>query len=197
MIQRPQIFYNQSCFFLTIRLARPVVVSLVAEVDALRAAYLKMQHHHPVVCHAMVVLPDHIHAVWGMPDTTTEIGHRIGMLKSRFSRALPDVAPSSGAPKLREGERGIWERGYDLRRITTAQDRTLAVRWCWANPVKHGFCHHPQEWAYSSLHRDIRKRGASLAALQTPATGRHSRNRATASAAPASGNATRTSPAMA
>ncbi|MBB5514346.1 putative transposase [Rubricella aquisinus] len=197
MTQRTDLFDDLCCFFLTIRLARPTVVSLVAEVDALRAAYLKMQKHHPVTCHAMVVLPDHLHAVWSMPETATEIGNRVGMLKSRFSRALPDVAPSPGVPKMRDGERGIWLRGYDHHPIPTAEARANAVRWCWNNPVKHGLCARPEDWPYSSLHRDMRKQNASLRALHTPATGRQSRNSATASAAPSNGIATRASPAMA
>lgn len=28
------------------------------------------------------------------------------------------------------------------------------LRYCWWNPVKHGFVTQPEDWTYSSYHRD-------------------------------------------
>lgn len=142
--------------FLTLRLAKPNTVSLVSHVDALRTAYLKVQLHHPMRCDAMVVLHDHLHAVWSLPRSDSDIAHRVGMLKSRFSRAVPDAPPSPSFDRLRTGERGIWARGYQTRPIETVTHMSLAMRWCWENPVRHGLCQRMEEWPYSSLHRDIR-----------------------------------------
>jgi putative transposase len=33
------------------------------------------------------------------------------------------------------------------------------VRYCWLKPLKHGLVAAPQDWLYSSVHRDVRYRG--------------------------------------
>ena len=32
------------------------------------------------------------------------------------------------------------------------------VRYCWLNPVKHGYVDDPEEWPYSSVHAAMRRR---------------------------------------
>jgi putative transposase len=40
---------------------------LVDHIDALRAVVAKTRERYPFVIDAVVVLPDHIHAVWTLP----------------------------------------------------------------------------------------------------------------------------------
>lgn len=35
-------------------------------------------------------------------------------------------------------------------------DLEAHIRYCWLNPVKHGFVERSTDWAASSIHRDIR-----------------------------------------
>ena len=44
---------------------------LTDHIDALREATRLKQTRHPFTIDAMVVLPDHIHAVWTLPDART------------------------------------------------------------------------------------------------------------------------------
>ncbi|MGB5068975.1 MAG: hypothetical protein WBO29_16580 [Albidovulum sp.] len=63
-------------------------------------------------------------------------------------------------PGLRVDKReaAIWQRRYWEHHIRDAADFDAHVRYCWINPVRHGFVGRPVEWPYSSIHRDIRLR---------------------------------------
>jgi putative transposase len=83
---------------------------LVDHVDALRDAVEKTRERYPFVIDAIVVLPDHIHAVWTLPQGDADFSLRWRLIKSCFARALPET----GADKRRsQGEDG----GLRLRLI--------------------------------------------------------------------------------
>lgn len=52
-------------------------------------------------------------------------------------------------------ERGIWQRRFWERHIRHEADFAAHLRYCWGNPVKHGLAEKPEDWDYSSVHRDI------------------------------------------
>jgi putative transposase len=54
---------------------------------------------------AIVVLPDHLHFIWSLPDNDSDFAAGWRLIKTTFSRALPAgerISPS----RLRKGERG-------------------------------------------------------------------------------------------
>ena len=54
-------------YFFTLCLEDRGSTALVDHVALLRNAYAKTVAELPVICRAMVVLPDHLHAVWTEP----------------------------------------------------------------------------------------------------------------------------------
>ena len=60
-------------------------------------------------------------------------------------------------PGLRHNkrERAIWQRRFWDHHIRDEADYAAHVRYCWMNPVKHGFVERPVDWPHSSIHRDI------------------------------------------
>ena len=56
--------------------------------------------------------------------------------------------------KIEKGDAGIWQRRFWEHHIRGPEDYANAVRYCWNNPVKHGFVQRPEDWPYSSVHRD-------------------------------------------
>ncbi len=56
------------CYFFTAALACRTDRYLVDYIDALRAAFLKVKQAHPFRLDALVVLPDHWHCVWTLPE---------------------------------------------------------------------------------------------------------------------------------
>jgi putative transposase len=102
-----------------------------------------------------VVLPDHLHAVWTLPEADSDFSTRWRLIKSRFSRALGATGHRS-ASMLAKNERGIWQRRFWEHHIRDEADFAAHVRYCWGNPVKHGLVERAVDWPYSSIHRDIR-----------------------------------------
>ena len=84
---------------------------LVRHVDVLRDAFRAVRASHPFELSAIVVLPDHLHCVWRLPEGDTNYPTRWRLIKSRFSRAIPaneHVSPS----RWKKSERGLWQRRY-------------------------------------------------------------------------------------
>lgn len=105
---------------------------------------------------AVVVLPEHLHAIWTLPAGDSDFSERWRRIKGRFSRSLA-VDEKRSASKRAKGEKGVWQRRFWEQVIRGEDDLARCKRYCWFDPVKHGFVEHPTDWKYSSLHRDTRK----------------------------------------
>ena len=139
--------------FFTVNLADRSSTVLVEQIDALREAVRVTRQERPFGIEAWVVLPDHMHCVWTLPKGDGDYATRWRLIKSRFSRGLPKgrLRPSH----VRRDERGIWQRRFWEHHIRDEADYAAHVEYCWFNPVKHGYVDNPEDWPYSSFHRDI------------------------------------------
>jgi putative transposase len=144
-----------ACVFFTVALADRGSQLLVKEVERLRAAVQETMTERPFRIETWVVLPDHLHAVWTLPEEDADYSVRWRLIKARFSRGLP-VGPLRRSHEARK-ERGIWQRRFWEHHVRGDDDLADHVRYCWWNPVKHGLAEKPEDWPYSSVHRDIRE----------------------------------------
>jgi putative transposase len=55
-------------FFFTVNLAERKLSLLTTHIDLLRFAFHETRGRHPFAIEAIVVLPDHLHTIWTMPD---------------------------------------------------------------------------------------------------------------------------------
>ena len=140
--------------FFTLALAERGGRLLVAEVEALREAVRATRAEGPFRIDAGVVLPDHLHAVWTLPEGDADSATRWRLIKSRFSRELlcGPLRPSHAA----RSERGIWQRRTWEHHTRDEADRAAQVRYCWRNLAKHGFMERAEDRPYSSVHRAMR-----------------------------------------
>lgn len=151
-----RVYVPGGCYFFTVNLrVRQGNDLLVRHIKALREAVAATRRDHPFVIHAMVVLPDHLHALWRLPYGDPDFSTRWRLIKASFSRAVPAgerVTPS----RARRGERGLWQRRFWEHLIRDERDWRQHVDYIHYNPVKHGHVPRPVDWPYSSLHRFIR-----------------------------------------
>jgi putative transposase len=103
----------------------------------------------------MVVLPDHIHAVWTLPEGDCDFPVRWRLIKMRFSKSIAPGEPLTASRRVR-GERGIWQRRYWEHAIRDERDYKHHIDYCLFNPVKHRLVANVEDWPYSSFHRDNR-----------------------------------------
>lgn len=99
-----------------------------------------------------MVLPDHLHCLWRLPEGDCDYSTRWRLIKSRFSRGLP-MGPLRDSHILRQ-ERGIWQRRFYEHHIRDDEDFAAHMRYFGLNPVKTWSCRPPEDWPYSSFHRD-------------------------------------------
>ena len=104
-------FLPGGSFFFTANLADRRLRLLTNHIDLLRNAFRDVRLRHPFKIEAIVVLPDHMHAIWTLPEGDADFARRWRLIKSAFSRGLPDRELIS-ASRAEKGERGIWQRRY-------------------------------------------------------------------------------------
>ncbi len=140
--------------FFTVALAERGSDLLVREIGRLREAVGATRAERPFRIDAWVVLPDHLHCVWTLPEGDADYSTRWSVIKARFSRAVREGArrPSHVARR----ERAVWQRRFWEHHIRDERDYAAHIRYRHANPVKHGFVDRPENWPHSSVHRDIR-----------------------------------------
>ena len=139
--------------FFTVALAVRGSALLTDEVARLRGAVAVTRKERPFEIDAWVVLPDHLHCIWTLPAQDHDFSTRWRLIKARFARGLPKG-------RLRDShvarqERGIWQRRFWEHHIRDQADMDAHLRYCWFNPVKHGLVARPEDWPYSSVHREI------------------------------------------
>jgi putative transposase len=127
---------------------------LVEQVCALRDAFTLVRRKHPFTIDAMVVLPDHLHCLWTLPNHDSDYGVRWGLIKAAFSRKLAATERRS-VSRRRRGERGIWQRRFWEHAIRNEADFARHADYIHYNPVKHGWAKAPLEWEYSSFGRFV------------------------------------------
>ena len=143
-------------YFFTVKLAVPAAPLLTERIGNLRTAWGATGAELPFRTDAVVILPDHLHAVWTLPPGDADFPERWRRIKARFSRAVGRTAPWS-ASKRATRETGLWQRRYWEHAIRDEADFRMHVAYCWGNPVKHGLVARAAAWTFSSIHRDIRR----------------------------------------
>src|SRR6185437_4154379 len=99
-------FIAGGAFFLTVNLAERRLALLTTHIDELRAAFRETRARHPFTIEAIVVLPDHLHAVWTLPEGEADFATRWRLIKSAFSRNIAAgerVSPSRAAKGAASG----------------------------------------------------------------------------------------------
>lgn len=142
---------GRTCFF-TVNLERRRDRILTANIGALRNAFRETRATLPFDLVAIVVLPNHLHCIWTLPEGDADNARRWARLKARFSRGVPHegvLRPS----QIARGERGIWQRRFWERSLLDEHDLRSHVEYIHYNPVKHGLAARAIDWPYSSFHR--------------------------------------------
>ncbi len=142
-------------FFFTLNLNDRSATLLVDHIGSLKQAVREVKVRHPFDILAMVVLPDHLHALWRLPDDDGDYPLRWSLIKAGFSRQLPPLETVNLSRRLKR-ERGVWQRRYWEHRIRDEQDLQRHFDYIHFNPVKHGHAPRAVEWPHSSIHRYVR-----------------------------------------
>ncbi len=119
----------------------------------------------PVTVNAIVLLPDHLHAMWTLPTGDTEYPKRWGGTKKEFTKAwlttvgqaVPDNSSFLSTARQRERRRDVWQPRYWEHTVKDENDFERHFDYIHWNPVKHGHARCPHEWPHSSFHRYVER----------------------------------------
>jgi len=154
MVRYPPDFTPGATYFFTATLHDRRATTLVDHIDLLIEAIAATRERRPFRCLALVVLPDHLHAIWRLPEGDADYPGRWRSIKSGFVRRLRKAgsAPSSDVQRPAR----IWQSRYWEHRIRDGRDLEAHVDYVHYNPVKHGHASAPEAWPHSTVHAWIR-----------------------------------------
>ena len=143
-------------YFFTVNLADRRADHLTRHSDLLRDVIHRVKMAHPFHIDAMVVLPDHIHTMWTLPEDDADYPMRWSLIKAGFSRGLATTERINDSRQSKR-ERGVWPRRYWEHLIRDDRDYATHVDYMHINPVKHEYVIRAVDWPHSSIHQYIER----------------------------------------
>jgi putative transposase len=151
-----RIYAKGATWFFTVNLADRRSRLLTDEIEILKNAHRYVLSRHPFSIDAMVVLPDHLHAIWTLPEDDADYSMRWRLIKTAFSRAIP-LQEEISESRFNRKERGIWQRRFWEHRIRDEVDYEKHINYVHINPVKHGHVSKVSDWPFSTFHKFVEK----------------------------------------
>lgn len=126
--------------------------------QVLREGINYVRQSMPFVIEAWVLLPDHLHAIWTLPEHDDRYAARWAVIKSCVTRGcgrLFDAGVKVNISREKRQEGSIWQRRFWEHAIRDEPDFHRHLDYIHWNPVKHGYVKNPTDWPYSTIHRFI------------------------------------------
>ena len=155
MVQYRRNLVPGGTFFFTVALRDRRATTLTENINTLREALRSTLRQRPFVIDAMVVLPDHAHAIWTLPSDDADFAGRWRLLKSFFTQSL--LRTGVDLSRNTRGEYNLWQPRYWEHTVRDEEDLERCVDYTHWNPRKHGLVRRIQDWPCSSFHRFVRE----------------------------------------
>jgi putative transposase len=155
-------------YFFTVNLAQEGATALTDHIDLLRKAYRAAAAELPIDCRAMVILPDHIHAVWTLPPGDADFSRRWQKIKAQFTFAT-GLRGMQSRSMMEKREAGLWQRRFWEHMVRDPAEEERAIAHCLSDPVRHGYVEQAADWPFSTIHRDLRAKVGASPTLRTVA----------------------------
>ncbi|MEA3278965.1 MAG: transposase [Pseudomonadota bacterium] len=147
-----------SFFFTVVTEQRRPIFGDTAIVDLLRDALRSVKESRPFDMDAMVVLPDHLHCIWTLPNGDADFATRWRLVKTWFTKHCNSELRTRPDPsRSRRSEQAIWQHRYWEHLLRDERDFEGHVDYIHFNPVKHGYVARPRDWPHSSFHAFVAK----------------------------------------
>ena len=155
MVRYRRNFIPGGTWFFAVTLADRRSTALVEHVEALRLAFRTARCERPFCIDAIVVLPDHLHAILTLPPNDADFSGRWRRIKGHFSSEL--IRTGHGIKRWSNGDLALWQRRFWEHTIRDDSDFARHVDYIHFNPVKHGLARRVRDWPHSSFHRLVRE----------------------------------------
>ena len=143
-------------FFTVVTDRRAPILCTPSSRKFLREAIQACQAEYPFEMSAVVLLPEHLHALWVLPSGDCDFSKRWAIIKRTFTESyLANGGREQRVTKgrQRQGRRGVWQPRFWEHMIRDETDYERHFDYIHYNPVKHGHVTRPQDWKWSTFHR--------------------------------------------
>lgn len=145
-------------FFTVVTFERRPLFSDAENIALLRQAFATVKTRHPFSIDALVLLPDHLHCLWTLPEGDDDFSMRWMSIKREFTRHCPPQYKSHVcAARHAKREQAVWQRRFWEHCIRDDDDFERHCDYIHYNPVKHGYAAIPAEWPYSTFQRFVER----------------------------------------
>jgi putative transposase len=143
-------------FFTVVTYKRTPFLTLPGHVALLRDAFRYVMNRHPFAIDAFVLLPDHLHCIWTLPEGDWDYSKRWRLIKGYFTRHCDETARGNPSEsRKRKNEHNVWQRRFWDHMIRDDRDFEKHMDYIHYNAVKHGLVHYPLQWPHSSIHKFV------------------------------------------
>ncbi len=142
-------------YFFTVNLLNRKQTLLTDHIDELRESFRTVKKELPFTIDAIVILPEHLHCIWTLPESSADYSKRWQRIKSLFTRMV-NIESAVSKSRTRKGEKGVWQRRFWEHTIRDQNDYNRHFDYIHFNPVKHGYVECVRDWEYSSFHHYVR-----------------------------------------
>ncbi len=142
-------------FFTVVTKKRKAVFNNEKTIATLREAFRRELVRRPFDLEAIVVLPDHLHCLWQLPEHDSDFSNRWREIKKFTTRELTHA-------RYLRGDDGLWQRRFWEHQIRDDKDWRTHMDYIHYNPVKHGYVTAAKYWNHSSFHKWVRRGVYSL-----------------------------------
>ena len=147
-------------FFFTVVTENRQPILLEPGRTLLRHCVRQCMNKYPFTIEATALLPDHLHAIWTLPEGDAEYSKRWGFIKKEFTKAWlkqGHAEQSVSWARRRERRCGVWVPRFWEHTIRDENDFRRHMDYIHFNPVKHAHASCPHAWPSSSFHRAVRR----------------------------------------
>ncbi|OQK16487.1 transposase [Methyloprofundus sedimenti] len=157
-MQYHRVYIKGACYFFTLvtEKRRPIFKD-EKQINILRESFKKVMKKYPFTINAIVVLPDHLHCIWTLPEGDHDYSTRWRLIKTGFSKNCDKTNINQpNQARIRKKQQAIWQHRFWEHMIRNEQDYHEHIDYIHYNPVKHGYTNKAVDWPYSSLHQYIK-----------------------------------------
>jgi putative transposase len=145
-------------FFTVVTYMRHPIFKEETAIRLLKSCFQSTMKIHPFNVDAIVLMPDHLHTIWTLPDDEFDFSIRWKQIKMTFSEQYSgNYSNKLTKSMMNKKEKGIWQRRFWEHAIRSQEDFNNHCDYIHYNPVKHGLVNLPLEWEYSSFRKFIEK----------------------------------------
>lgn len=144
-------FQPGGCYFFTVVThERQPWLTEPESLERLRRAFKTVMQARPFEMDAVVILPDHLHCLWRLPEGDSNYPERWRQIKRFVAMGVP-------TPVNQRGEKHLWQRRFWEHLIRDEEDWRRHMNYVHYNPVKHGYVRSPADWHHSSFARAVER----------------------------------------